>query len=68
MTDRIVPKDTEGIRLAAILVITGLLIQVASLLWSGPSAFLAFILLGALTTVAGMVLTTRALWDTFSKR
>ncbi len=44
------------LRLAAILVAIGLVIQAASLLWSGPSAFLVFILLGALSAGAGMIL------------
>ena len=68
MTDGTAPKDFGGIRPATVLVLTGLLIQGASLLWTGPLAFLAFILLGALTTVAGMTLAIRALIGRSAKR
>lgn len=48
--------NARRLRLAALLVAIGLLIQAASLFWTGPSAFLVFILLGAAAAGVGMIL------------
>lgn len=44
------------LRLAGLLLGLGLLIEAATLFWPHPMAFLAFLLLGGLLVVAGIVL------------
>ena len=48
-------KIEKRIRLAGILLIAGLLVELATLRWSHPTAFLFFLLLGGLLMAAGIV-------------
>jgi hypothetical protein len=48
-------KIEKRIRLAGILVIAGLLVELVTLRWSHPTAFLFFLLLGGLLMALGIV-------------
>ena len=48
-------KIEKRIRLAGILLIAGLLVELATLRWLHPTAFLFFLLLGGLLMAAGIV-------------
>lgn len=48
-------KIEKRIRLSGLLLIAGLLVELASLHWSHPTAFLFFLLLGGLLMAAGVV-------------
>ncbi|MEM8964569.1 MAG: hypothetical protein AAGD38_23990 [Acidobacteriota bacterium] len=48
--------NTRGFRLAAGLLIVGLLVEVATLFFGGPESFMAFAGLGALLVAVGIVL------------
>jgi len=50
------PVIERQIRLAGILVVVGLVIQLASLIWNHPLAFLAFLFLGCPPVLAGILL------------
>lgn len=50
------PRLARRLKLAGLLVGLGLLIEAATLFWSHPTAFLAFLLLGAVLVAAGVVL------------
>ena len=45
----------KGIRLAGILLIAGLLVELVTLRWSHPTAFLFFLLLGGALMALGIV-------------
>jgi hypothetical protein len=49
-------KIEKRIRLAGILLIAGLLVELVTLRWSHPTAFLFFLLLGGLLMAAGIVI------------
>lgn len=49
------PRLSRRLRLAGLLVGLGLVIEAATLLWSHPTAFLVFVLLGGLLVAAGAV-------------
>jgi uncharacterized membrane protein YczE len=49
-------KIEKRIRLAGIPLIVGLLVELATLRWSHPTAFLFFLLLGGLLMAAGIVI------------
>lgn len=49
-------KLEKRIRLADMLLIAGLLVELGSLHWSHPTAFLFFLLLGGLLMAAGIVI------------
>jgi hypothetical protein len=48
-------KIEKRIRLAGILLMAGLLVELATLRWSHPTAFLFFLLLGGMLMAAGIV-------------
>ncbi|HEX5084325.1 MAG TPA: hypothetical protein VFY40_19955, partial [Blastocatellia bacterium] len=48
-------KIERRVRLAGILLIAGLLVELATLRWSHPTAFLFFLLLGGALTALGIV-------------
>ncbi len=48
------PKIERRIRLAGILLIAGLLVELVTLRWSRPTAFLLFLLLGGLLMALGI--------------
>jgi len=48
------PKIERRIRLAGILLIVGLLVELVTLRWSHPTAFLFFLLLGGLLMASGI--------------
>jgi fucose permease len=50
------PRLARRLRLAGLLVGFGLVIEAATLLWPHPTAFLVFVLLGALLVAAGAIL------------
>ncbi len=50
------PRIARRLKLAGLLVGLGLLIEAATLFWSHPTAFLAFLLLGGLLVAAGVLL------------
>jgi hypothetical protein len=50
------PRLARRLKLAGLLVGLGLLIEAATLFWSHPTAFLAFLLLGGVLVAAGVVL------------
>jgi uncharacterized membrane protein HdeD (DUF308 family) len=50
------PRLVRRLRLAGLLLGLGLLIEVATLFWPHPTAFLAFLFLGALLVAAGVLL------------
>jgi len=49
-------KIEKRIRLAGLLLIAGLLVELGSLHWSHPTAFLFFLLLGGALMAAGIVI------------
>ncbi|MDX2043040.1 MAG: hypothetical protein SF097_17610 [Acidobacteriota bacterium] len=49
-------KIEKRIRLSGLLLITGLLVELVSLYWSHPTAFLFFLLLGGVLLAAGIVI------------
>ncbi|MBL8187791.1 MAG: hypothetical protein JNK38_07275 [Acidobacteria bacterium] len=49
-------KLEKRIRLSGLLLILGLLVELGSLHWSHPTAFLFFLLLGGLLMAAGIVI------------
>ncbi len=49
-------KIEKRIRLSGLLLIAGLLVELGSLHWSHPTAFLLFLLLGGLLMAAGIVI------------
>lgn len=49
-------KLEKRIRLSGLLLIAGLLVELVSLHWSHPTAFLLFLLLGGLLMAAGIAL------------
>ncbi len=49
------PRLARALRLAAGLLVAGLVIQAASLQWSHPTAFLAFLLGGGSLVAAGVL-------------
>lgn len=50
------PRLARRLKVAGLLVGLGLLIEAATLFWSHPTAFLAFLLLGGVLVAAGVVL------------
>jgi hypothetical protein len=50
------PRIERGILLAGLLVLAGLMVQVLTLLWNHPLAFLAFLGVGVPLTAAGVLL------------
>ena len=50
------PKLERRLRLSGLLLIAGLLVELVSLYWSHPTAFLLFLLLGGLLMAAGIAL------------
>jgi hypothetical protein len=48
-------KTEKRIRLAGVLLIAGLLVELATLRWSHPTAFLFFLLLGGALMALGIV-------------
>jgi hypothetical protein len=48
------PKIERRIRLAGILLIAGLLVELVTLRWSHPTAFLSFLLLGGALMALGI--------------
>lgn len=55
MTTRL-SKTEKRIRLASALLLAGLLVELVSLRWSHPTAFLFFLLLGGSAMAAGIVI------------
>lgn len=49
-------KLEKRLRLSGVLLIAGLLVELVSLYWSHPTAFLLFLLLGGLLMAAGIAL------------
>lgn len=49
-------KLEKRLRLSGLLLIAGLLVELVSLYWSHPTAFLLFLLLGGLLMAAGIAL------------
>ena len=49
-------KIEKRLRLAGLLLITGLVVELVSLHWSHPTAFLFFLLLGGVLLAAGIVI------------
>lgn len=49
-------KLEKRIRLSGLLLILGLLVELGSLYWSHPTAFLFFLLLGGLLMAAGILI------------
>ena len=49
-------KLERRLRLSGLLLIAGLLVELVSLYWSHPTAFLLFLLLGGLLMAAGIAL------------
>jgi hypothetical protein len=49
------PNLTRKLRLAGMLIIAGLVVQLCSLFWNHPLSFLVFILAGSLITIGGIV-------------
>jgi uncharacterized membrane protein YczE len=52
----IATKMQRRLRASSLLVLIGLLIELASLLWSHPTAFLVFVILGILFMALGILL------------
>lgn len=50
------PRLARRLRLAGLLLGLGLLIEAATLVWSHPTAFLVFLLLGGALVAAGVLL------------
>jgi len=50
-----VPPLVRRLRLAGLLVVLGLLVELSTLLWSHPTAFLAFLGVGAVLVAAGIL-------------
>lgn len=50
------PKIEKRIRLSGLLLMAGLLVELISLHWSHPTAFLFFLLLGGLLLAAGIAI------------
>jgi hypothetical protein len=50
------PKLTRRLQLAGLLVSLGLIVEAVTLLWSHPTAFLVFLLVGGLLVAAGVLL------------
>jgi len=48
-------KMERRLQISGLLVITGLIVELATLKWSHPTAFLAFIILGGLLLAAGII-------------
>jgi hypothetical protein len=46
----------QRIRWAGLLVVTGLLVQLLTMSWSHPLAFMAFLIIGCPVTLAGVLL------------
>jgi len=46
---------SRKLRIAGILVILGLIVEIISLVWNHPLSFMAFLLVGGLFLAAGMV-------------
>jgi hypothetical protein len=56
MTAAVPPPLLRRLRLSGLLVALGLIIEAVTLLWSHPTAFLAFLFLGGLPVAAGVLL------------
>lgn len=46
---------SRKLRIAGILIILGLIVEIISLVWNHPLSFMAFLILGGLLLAAGMV-------------
>ena len=55
------PPLTRRLRLAALLVAVGLLIEASTLIWAHPTAFLAFLGVGAVLVAVGLLAYLRAI-------
>jgi len=56
MTDTPVPKTVRRVHIAAILMFIGLAIELFSLFWAHPLAFVLFASLGMLAILAGLLI------------
>jgi hypothetical protein len=52
----VIPTIEQRIRWSGILVVTGLLVQLLTMSWSHPLAFMAFLIIGCPMTLAGVLL------------
>lgn len=50
------PKLDQRLRLSALLVMVGLVVELVSLRWQHPTAFVLFVLVGGLAMAAGILL------------
>lgn len=50
------PRIEHRLRVSGVLLLLGLLVEAGSLLWSHPTAFLAFVFVGGLLLAAGVLL------------
>jgi len=56
-------KIEQRLQVSGVLVITGLIVELATLKWSHPTAFLSFIILGGLLMGAGIIFYLYSLVD-----
>ena len=58
----------QRIRISGLLVAAGLLVQMITFIWSNPTAFLVFILIGGTLQAAGMLIYLYSLVSMTSKQ